>query len=140
VLSDSKTQQNCKRYGITLELKPEKPKAKPKQSPSPANTESQTNVNSLNALVIEINQKHPNKSLERVQVAVAAILSENTRLYEELIDPNQAQELTELVKNYQGSGGDGKIDPGGKTYNRLKCAVAKELQIKLKDPPNQCPK
>ncbi len=125
VLLDSKTQQNCKIYGITLELKPEKPKAKTLPSPEP---QTNVNVNSLNALVIEIQKNHPNKSLERVQVAVAKILSKDTKPHEELIDPNQAQELTELVKQYQGGGEpDGKIDINGKTYERLKGDVAKEL-------------
>jgi hypothetical protein len=125
VLLDSKTQQNCKIYGITLELKPEKPKAETLPSLGP---QTNVNVNSLNALVIEINRKHPNKSLETVLVAVAKILSKDTKLYEELIDPNQAKQLTDLVKKYQGgSKPDGKIDINGKTYERLKGDVAKEL-------------
>ena len=81
--------------------------------------------------------------MDRVQVAVAEILSEATKTYEELTDPTQAKQLTDLVKKYQKpkapNNADGKIDFNGNTYNRLKCDVAKELKIKLENPPNQCP-
>ncbi len=102
------------------------------------------NIDSLNALVNEIHKKHPaeSKSEVRVQTALAKILSKDTKLYEELIDPTQVKQLTDLVKNYQNpkepNNADGQIDINGNTYNRLKCDVAEELNIKL-NPRTQCP-
>ncbi len=143
--ADSKTQQNCQKFDIVLPDKREEPKPSPSPSPPPKKwkKEWQTNVYSLNALVWEINTSHPVKSLEIVQFALAKILSRDTKPYEELIDPTQAEELMDLVKKYQGDKygkyADGRIDPKGITYHRLKCDVAKELNIKLKDPPSMCP-
>ncbi len=111
-----------------------------KPLPSPAPTQSQTNIDSLNALVTEMSVNYPDKPLPTLKLALAIILSRNSKTYEELIDPTQAKQLIDLAKKYQGNNGDGKIDIDGATYNQLKCDVAKGLMITLKNPPTQCPK